>query len=173
MLDVAVSSPDYASVRAAAAMKGLLLDQKAVIAFRAEPGGKQLMARFEVDGTARETSAALKANGLTYHTVVAKGGSTEVWVFATDGKAEVGNVRSAAKAMGARGIRAWQGRGEFIGDNSDRPSRPRARSIYRKELDRFLAGGGESHRAEWNRAFDHWSAEIARVSKVKADLGVS
>lgn len=157
------SSRDFESVRVAAAMKGLLADQKAVIAFRERPEGKATLYHFDVSGRGgfKGVSSALTEGGVVYHTLVPHQGGVRVFVFSPDG-AGADDVNKTAKQLGADALYRTDGDGEFIGSDS---SRPRGRAAYREVIERWVAAGGEHNRQGWQELYRNHAERISRVTK--------
>lgn len=156
------SSPDFDTVRVAAAMKGLLADQKAVIAFRERPGGRAGLYVFDLPSKdVRLTSAALAEHGVQYHTLVPQKDGIRVYVFSPDGGGD-DDVRKAATALGTAVVYGAAGDGEFIGSDS---SRPRGRAHYREVIDGWLGARGGRDREAWAQLYRTLAERVSRVTK--------
>ena len=129
---------DYESVRAATAMKGLLAQQKGVITFKSEDGGKSRM--HTLTGVSikspQKLSTALVKAGIPYHTLVQReGGGFDVHVFEEDATDEMDhNVATFASAIGAK-VSAQAGIGTMLGSWD---SRSEGRAQYESVINDYI-----------------------------------
>jgi len=164
---------DPALERAAAAMKGHLAQQKAVLLFRPEKDGTELMAAFPLKGSITEIHQKLLAQGIAFHTLepMPEGGA-RVHIFA-ESHDDLLKIRDAAKALGGR-VKFTRGNGEFIGthksDGTDAEQRADAQRVYEgiiEDAARSAGGvglGGRDVRGAWQDALGHWRAASERES---------
>ena len=170
-LMVVHESADPAHERAAAAMKGYLAGQKAVLVFRPnDETGTTAMASFLIKDTLAQTHAKLLNEGLEFHTLERTDDGVRVHIFVDD-QENVPAIKDAAKRLGGH-PKFLRGDGEFIGtdktDGTDEEQRADARRVYEsviEEAHRVSAGLGErSVRNVWQDAHNHWRAAIERES---------
>lgn len=159
---------DLEEVRVAAAMKGWISDQKAVIAFKASPNGSTAMYSTRVRGDMESVHKELLEAGIEFHTLVPDGDGVKVFTFD-----ESGGLAKAfstfARDHGSKSKIRF-GEGEFIGSWD---SREEGRQAYEREIEGFLGrrdDGGSIGRL-WVNIRDRWGAEAKRQGLRKADRG--
>jgi hypothetical protein len=127
LLVVLPRSPDAGTLRRAAAWFGLIGDQKAVLAFRPEPGGRDVLATLVVPGTLEEVRGQLTLQGVHDRTILVEAdGCRVIVVVEGDRYAE---LALAAAKMNAT-IERRRGRSELLAA----PTRDEARKRYREVL---------------------------------------
>ena len=124
------------TVRAAAAMKGWLANQKQVLIFQHDGQGDSFLSNFNAKGDLDGIHDYLLAHGLEYHTLEPVEGGARVYVYG-DSPDTVQAVTAAGEHYGS-GVQTRQGRGEFIGtqkqDGSDAEQRADARQSYERVI---------------------------------------
>lgn len=159
--------PDYSTLKACAAMKGYLAEQKAVIFFKAGEG-EQKMHTFEIEkeSDAKGVTDALVKMGLPYHTLIPQGTGFQVLVF-DDGsdkqaaKATFKAATAAAKAFGST-HRYMKGKGEILGSWD---TREEGRAKYKEVIDSYL----EAHpneKVKWDRLLSEFKPRVMKYLHV-------
>lgn len=159
-------------IRAAAAMKGMVADQKAVLAFQSGGGtGKDFVGSFSLNGKLDEVHKSLLDNGLPFHTLERTGkDGVKVFVFGQDEDA-LKALNKAGKAYG-KAINVEFGRGEFIGsalqEGADAAIRADARKAYEAALQPWLSLQPKSVRDEWRSIANAGDSLSTRTAGLKA-----
>lgn len=154
---------DWNMLRANAAMKGWLGNQKAVGVFMETPDGSGAVYRFDAKGEVGDIRQRLLDGGIDFHTLVPTAGGAHVLVLDSDGSSAE-KVAGVARTYGTE-VKASLGRVEFIGtsksDGTDAEQRTDARSTYEAEIASASAGdqGGGIARA-WAGVRDRWSTAL-------------
>ena len=122
-------------------MKGLLAEQKAVLAFQNDPDGPDRMWKVRVESKdVKETHEKLLKLGIENHTLVDHGTHHEVYIFDQGG--EIADKVQSFQMKGGHHVEGVRGSGEFIGSWT---SREEGASKYREVLSAF-ASNGQAHR---------------------------
>jgi predicted ABC-type ATPase len=159
-------SADPEVARAAAAMKGYLADQKAVLLFTASTVGTEVMASFNAQGSLENIHDKLLKAGIAFHTLEphVTGGAT-VHVYANDAPV-IHAVLETAKDYGSQ-VKLIRGRGEFLGaetQGSDREQRDAARQAYQRVIEQSAAARPNRHIGDtWDRIRDHWLPRLIQA----------
>ena len=157
---------DYDHLALATVMKGHLADQKSVLVFAVEEGGKNALASFNAKGSLDDIHKGLLEDGIENHTIVPTEGGGRVFVFDDTGKAKEAIDKGALRYGKDNPIDVQYGRGKFIGDTeeytgdkagtgTDREQRDRARSVYESYIKRSPVEGSDE---VWGEVRDAWSA---------------
>ena len=145
-----VDGASFRQLRLAAAMKGYLADQKAVLVFKGRSTGTSVLFHFKATGNISAIHNALLEDGVSFHTLVPTEGGADVYVADLDGSA-VDAVQKAADRYDGQ-IDATHGDAEFIGtqkeDGSDREQRDDAREAYASVIG---GEGDQGARSIWKR----------------------
>ena len=126
------SDADWNQTVLAAAMKGHLADQKAVLVFQQQERGVSVLAQFAAKGKLDKIHKDLLKDGIENHTIVPNEDGATVYVVDLDGS----NLAKVVKAAERHDTDVYYqtGRAEFIGNTddsgSDREQRDRARQVY-------------------------------------------
>lgn len=129
LLVVLPRSPDAGTLRRAAAWFGLIGDQKAVLAFRPEPGGRDVLATLVVPGTLEEVRNLLTMHGVLDRTILVEAdGCRVIVVVEGDRYAELAVAAARMKAT----IERRHGRSVLLAA----PTRDEARRRYQEVLGR-------------------------------------
>lgn len=158
---------DFEAVKAAVAMKGLLAQQKGVIAYKAATGGPSRMhtiSRISVRDPS-DLSAALVDIGIPFHTLVRNGKGFDVMVFEEEKDPSMASkVLTFAKRL--RGTaRHTTGNGQLIGSWDNRAEGVKE---YTKVIDRYLARKPHQRR-EWDamvKAHNFRAVKMALLSGI-------
>lgn len=147
-------------VRAAAAMKASLAEQKAVLIFKPDAAGEQHMASFQAKGSLAEIHDNLLKNGLAFHTLEPTEDGAVVHILVGDQETADAVVRTAGSP---EAVQIVKGNGEFLGTNldtgSDADQRADAQRVYGEVIDQVAGGrGGQDLREVWRDANNHWRA---------------
>lgn len=146
---------DPALARAAAAMKGHLADQKAVLVFQPDKGGNEVMANFEVKGDLTDLHEKLLQQGLAFHTLEPlPGGGARVHVYASD-QDTIQAIQSAAQSFGSR-VRFTQGQGEFIGTQLDTGTDDEQRADAKRAYEAVIGAAANSPGLAGRHILDVW-----------------
>lgn len=164
------SGTDYDSLRAAAAMKGEIGDQKAVLLFQSGEGG-QALSQFTLDGSMQDVNQQLLQSGIENHTLRDLGdGRIGVTVLSTDQEG-----LQALNDFGATNditIDTKLGRGEFIGtsltDGTDAVQRADAINQYEAIIRNYLADQPPDTEAGWDRILADWNSTKATLPGIQA-----
>jgi predicted ABC-type ATPase len=137
---------DYEKVRTAAAMQGLLAEQKAVIPFVQGRGGRDVLHVIDVPNhDLAGLHQQLLKDGVQFHTLQPTPSGTRVLVFNPGG--DNGTARAVKQfALGVHGDRSrLRGRGEFLGSWT---SRAEGAKTYQQVIDAYRrpVGGGAGGR---------------------------
>jgi hypothetical protein len=124
----------YEAIRAAAALKGLLEKQKAVIAFKARPGGKARITEVELLGDMDQHHAQMLDAGIEFHTLQSTAQGTKAWVFQDESSSDLNGLLSSYSKTHDGKLKTWAGDGEFIGSWDSRSDGAKA---YRAELNSY------------------------------------
>ena len=153
------SSAGWAETVLAAAMKGHLADQKAVLVFQQQERGVSVLAQFEAKGKLNAIHKNLLKKGVENHTIVPHedGEGATVYVVDLDGS-NLDNVVQAAEKYD-NDVYYQTGRAEFIGNTdysgSDREQRDRAREVYESIINQSSI---EEAQTIWQDVRNHWAA---------------
>lgn len=142
-------NPSYEMIRLAAAMKGMLADQKAVIPFKVGNGPDSLYQVKVAHTDLPKIHEELVGMGLENHTLVPHGDHTDVYLF-DPGTQMQAQVTAAGEHYG-KGTTRWRGHGEFLGSWSDRTE---GRQAYQAVIDGALRGG--DRKGQWDRLYSGW-----------------
>src|SRR5512141_1754672 len=141
--------PSYDTLRLAAAMKGVLADQKAVIPCKVTKDGPDSLYQVKVGHTdLPKIHDELVAMGLENNTLIPHGDHTDVYLFDPGTQMEA-HVNSAGEHYGQRPTR-WRGNGEFLGSENDRTE---GRQKYQETIDALL---GSDRKGPWDRLYSRW-----------------
>lgn len=127
LLVVLPRSPDADTLRRAAAWFGLIGDQKAVLAFRPERGGRDVLATLVVPGTLSEVRDQLTLQGVHDRTILVEAAGCRVIVVIEGDR--YADLALAAARMNAT-IERQAGRSELLAA----PTRDEARKRYHEVL---------------------------------------
>lgn len=117
-----------ATLRQAAAWVGLIGDQKAVLAFRPDVRGSDVLVMMVVPGTLQEVRDTLTRHGVHDRTILVEADGCRVYIVA-DGGEEYAAVAAAALKMNAA-MEARPGRSELLAG----PTRDEARRRYQEVI---------------------------------------
>ena len=168
------SSADWNQTVLAAAMKGHLADQKAVLVFQQQERGVSVLAQFEAKGRLNAIHKNLLVDGIENHTIVphADGKGATVYVVDLDGSTLSKVVKAAERYDNDAYYQT--GRAEFIGNTdytddkgqplSDREQRDRAREVYESIINQSSV---KEAQAIWQDVRNRWS-EAPKVSRSEA-----
>lgn len=150
-------------LRANAAMKGYLADQKAVLVFKNDQSGSSVLYDFHTKGDLGSIRQQLADGGIQFFTLVPEHDGARVYVADIDGSARE-NVGKFAEGKGID-VHWRSGNAEFIGtekqDGTDREQRDDARVAYEKVLQ------GSAYGPVWQRVRDRWSQQLAAAKLAK------
>jgi phage-related protein (TIGR01555 family) len=147
--------------RAAAAMKGYLAEQKAILLFRPADDGFEAMASFKLSGELKDIHENLKKSGLEFNTLEPVSGGARVYVYAPD-QETLDLVAKASDNLGGSEQKVLLGKGEFIGTKletgSDDEQRDDAKRVYQSVIEEAQNSDrmGNRVRAIWTNAQHHW-----------------
>jgi hypothetical protein len=165
---------DPAMVRAAAAMKGAVSNQKAVLVFNPDPKGPESMVSFELPGDLSQIHDQLLQGGLAFHTLEPTPGGAKVHIYSSDPETDAAIERVAADVP----IKVTHGNGEFIGtkldtgtDEEQRADAQRAYEAVIRETEDSGAVGGRNLREVWRDADDHWREATWTQTGVEPPIG--
>lgn len=131
---------DYPTLKTSLAMKGLLARQKAVVAFKADPNGKQAM--YYTDIATRDYEQLhrdLLQSGVEYHTIAPTARGARVYSFdSSDDGAGASAFNTFIRSYHVK-ARVLHGHGEFVGSWTDRDE---GRKAYETEIAAFLGQRG-------------------------------
>jgi hypothetical protein len=129
-------------LKVAAAMKGALADQRAVLVARANPKGKGIIYQFEVKGTPDKINDGLLSTAIEYHTIVPKDGGATVYIASADSNTRVMKaVKEAAEHFGAK-VGFHRVDTELIGSNKDDGTDEEQRTDAQERYARVIKGSG-------------------------------
>jgi hypothetical protein len=159
-------STDIATERAAAAMKGLLADQKAVLLFHPDTHGPDSMFTFDAAGSLDQISRALLQNNIMFHTlepIQLGGGKPHSIVHVLNrghDPALTEAVSRAATQLGGNPVDGHSGTGDFIGatddTGTDEQQRDEARRAYDAAIQAASQHSGRDFSAYWQNYSDRW-----------------
>ncbi len=129
LLVVLMQPPDADTLRCAAAWFGLAADQKAVLAFRPDVRGPDVLATFEMPATLFEARRLLDGHGIRDRTILVESEGCRVFVLDEGGRRGVllGKVAEASKGRLTR----QRGYGETLAGATRAPARRRYREVLR------------------------------------------
>lgn len=164
-----LENPTWDQLRMSAAMKGYIANQKQVLAFKQEPGGKEFLAR--INTSEKDPSVVHKYlldNGLPFHTLQVSPDGVGVIVYGMDEDTAKAVVNAGEHYGHTPSFTA--GRGEFIGteksDGTDAEQRADARRIYSRLVEstggRDIAAKWEGLRDRYAEAPGNWLDDLAR-----------
>jgi 8-oxo-dGTP pyrophosphatase MutT (NUDIX family) len=131
-----------AQLKVAAAMKGALADQRAVMVALANPKGKGVIYQFEVKGTPDTINDGLLSTAIEYHTIVPKDGGATVYIASADGNEKVMKaVKEAAEHFDAK-VAYHRVDAELVGSNKDDASDEEQRRDAQQRYARIIKGSG-------------------------------
>jgi hypothetical protein len=140
----------FDQISVSAAMKGLIGNQKNVIAFQSSARGTSRM--FSLSLSERDPAKLnefLVRNGVEFHTLVPTENGTDVHIFTKDVNRTLSHsVSKLAKGQGVA-VKKYKGKGDFLGDENW-SSREDARKSYEKTIDAFLKTK-PAKRAMWEK----------------------
>lgn len=158
---------DFETVRAAAAMKGLIGEQKAVLVFQPAEEGPQRLYEIELDsGDVQSTHDDLLAAGIEFHTLVPHAdGKLSVFVYAQDDSL-LGAVNTFMEQHDGR-VDVTHGAGEFIGSWT---SREEGTAEYERVLGAYEGRGEAEGKVvqRWRAVRDHWRSHAAQYQAAEA-----
>ena len=124
----------YETIRVAASMKGLLEQQKAVIAFKAREGGKARITEITLPGNMDDHHQMMLDGGIEFHTLQPIKGGVKAWVFQEESNEELNGLLSSYAGLRGGKLETWAGDGEFIGSWD---SREEGKIAYVKEIQAY------------------------------------
>jgi hypothetical protein len=131
---------DFEHLRVAAAMKGYLADQKAVLAFDENPRGNAWLYTFKAKGSLEDIHHMLLNDGLHFHTLEPASGGAIVHIVDMEGTAQ-GAVAKAAQSYGSRVI-ARRGDTAFIGTTMEYGTDAEQRADAKLAYGRLIESSG-------------------------------
>jgi hypothetical protein len=163
------SDAPWDNFKLAAVMKAHLADQKSVLLFDEQEGGKTVLAHFNAKGKVDEIHRNLLEDGLDQHTIVPVKGGARVYVVDLDGSHSDAIEKGAARYGDANKVTVKFGRGEFIGtdkeDGSDSEQRDSAREVYEAAINESPVSDA---REIWKEASDTWGETARGIDEVRA-----
>ena len=157
----------YEEVKAMAALKGALRNQKAVIPFKVDGNGQQFLYDFFIPGqNIREARAIVAEAGIEFRTLIEQNGGTRVLVFDADG-----SVFDAFADLITKNKYEFQfnsGSGEFLGSWD---SREEGKEVYTRTVEAEIArlgGQGRDLRPDSPEGI-----RIARLRNLAAEAGLT
>jgi hypothetical protein len=128
----------FDQISVSAAMKGLIGNQKNVIAFQSSARGASRMFSLSLpERDPAKLNEFLVRNGVEFHTLVPTENGTDVHIFTKDVNRTLSHsVSKLAKGQGVA-VKKYKGKGDFLGDENW-SSREDARKSYEKTIDDFL-----------------------------------
>jgi HK97 family phage portal protein len=169
------SKGGFEAAKIAAAMKGYLADQKAVLVFEPQAGGHHFMASFKATGTLNDIHSGLLQDGVAFHTLVPTAHGAQVYVFGQN-QADLGSVQASAGTRFNAKLQVATGRGEFIGTTldtgTDRQQRDDARRVYSEVIANSGASGlrGRNVASLWNSIQHNWGAALKGLEAALVEL---
>lgn len=165
-----IQNGDPEDMRAAAAMKGLIAEQKAVLLFQEGEGANDFLGSFTVNGKLEEVHQSLLDNGLSFHTLEPQeDGSIKAYVFGND-QATLKMLNNLGDIYGTK-IEVAQGSGEFLGSTltkeGDAAIRADAAAKYEDTIRLWLNGQPDSVREQWAQLRSDWDRAEARSVGIK------
>ena len=130
----------YEEIKAMAALKGALRNQKAVIPFKVDGNGQQFLYDFFIPGQSiREARAIVAEAGIEFRTLIEQNGGTRVLVFDADGSVFDAFAELITKNKYESQFNS--GNGEFLGSWD---SREEGKEVYTRTVEAEIARlGGE------------------------------
>lgn len=164
-----VHGATWDQLKASAAMKGWLANQKQVLVFQHDGTSKDsYLASFHAGGkNLDEIHKGLLASGLEFHTLALAGNGATVYVYGQDQQ----TLDAAAKFAGANGakLNVRFGHGEFIGTQLQGGSDAFQRADARKQYEAAIAATGERDGGVSARAWDRIRARYGQsLDAIKA-----
>jgi SPP1 gp7 family putative phage head morphogenesis protein len=163
---------DYETLKAAAAMKGEIANQKAVLLFQeGNPEGTAFLGQFKMDGNLNDIHDTLLKDGLPYHTLEPlPDGGARVYVFGEDQNALTA-LNSFGEANG-KNIEVAFGKGEFVGSQlqsgADAAWRADAVNQYEATIRSYLADKSSAVGEAWDRIYSDWRSAESKLPGLKA-----
>ncbi len=164
-------------IRVAAAMKGAIGDQKAVLVFPPDEHGDSLMYQGHATGDVEDIHAGLLGAGIENHILEPTEGGASVHIADLDGSLG-GKVNDYAGSQGVA-LQALRGNAEFIGNEdpggTDRDQRDRGPSAYTSVIEGsgFQTPEGRSAGSVWEGIRDRWATRIATLEAAFGRLGLA
>ncbi len=163
MTNSASADPDIEE--AAAAMKGYLANQKAVLLFHPDDKGHQFLAQFRVpDGDLTAIHKKLLDNGVIFHTLEPRNGDTIVHFYG-DRESDLHHFADVATLFDQT-IEAQRGHGKFIPpevkeDGTDAEQRAASREGYLQAIRRVVNTGKlpDSFESKWANYISDWERQ--------------
>lgn len=162
---------DLQAIRAAAAMKGWISAQKAVLVFSPNTAGTDAMVSFDAKGDLKEIHNQLLQDGLAFHTLEPTEGGAKVHILVRDDDDKDGSVTDAINRSSEgfnSDLTTVYGNGEFIGNadetGTDDEQRTRARVEYKNTIRQAQRPGaleGRNLSEIWANAYHHWRGRLA------------
>jgi hypothetical protein len=157
----------YEEIKAMAALKGALRNQKAVIPFKVDGNGQQFLYDFFIPGqNIREARAIVTEAGIEFRTLIEQNGGTRVLVFDADG-----SVFDAFADLITKNKYEFQfnsGNGEFLGNWG---SREEGKEVYTRTVEAEIARLGGQGRDL--RPDSPESVRIASLRNLAAEAGLT
>jgi hypothetical protein len=157
----------YEEVKAMAALKGALRNQKAVIPFKVDGNGQQFLYDFFIPGqNIQEARATVAEAGIEFRTLIEQNGGTRVLVFDADG-----SVFDSFADLITKNKYEFQfnsGSGEFLGSWD---SREEGKEVYTRTVEAEIArlgGQGRDLRPDSPEGI-----RIARLRNLAAEAGLN
>ncbi len=146
MMNTYSPDADYEAVKASAAMKGLLGQQKAVVTFKEGDGGSRMhtMTGLKTTNPAK-LSEALVAAGIPYHTLIKKDKGYDVSIFEEEASPEMSHAIANFARAAKSNVSAQSGSGSFIGSWD---TREEGKQEYEKVINSYMESHPEK-RAAW------------------------
>lgn len=128
----------FEQIAVSAAMKGLIGNQKNVIAFQSSARGPSRMFSLSLpERDPAKLNAFLVRNGVEFHTLVPTETGTDIHIFTKEVNRTLSrSVNGLAKRQGVT-VKKYKGKGDFLGDENW-SSREDARKSYEVTIDAFL-----------------------------------
>jgi hypothetical protein len=159
------SNAQWDQLRASAAMKGHLADQKSVLIFKDHPQSGAVLYKFEAQGDVKTIHHNLLEDGVAFHTLIphtdidGKQIGATVYVADLDGK--IHDAVDKASARYHSNVEYRFGIAEFIGTTSeegtDREQRDDARRAYEQIVKESPVQGSQ---AVWGRVHNRWGETL-------------
>ena len=129
LLVVLAQPPDADTLRCAAAWFGLAADQKAVLAFRPDRRGADVLVSIEMSATLFEARRLLDDHGLRDRTILVEGEGCRVFVLDEGGRR--GGVLAKVAAASKGRLTRQRGHGETLAGATREEARRRYREVLR------------------------------------------
>lgn len=163
---------DYETLRAAAAMKGEIANQQAVLVFQEGNGDAAALSKFTLTGNINDIHEALLRDGIENHTLeVLPGGEVKVTVLSMDQKS-LDLLNEVGGNYGVQ-IETALGKGEFIGSSlagteaTDVAIRADAVNQYEAILKSYVQAQPTAIAAQWDRILADWRSTEAALPGIK------